>query len=103
MPAGTWYQSSFKTPAPVAAGHAQLLVNMTGMHRGRIWVNGQDAGRYFQASRNDGSHCPPGAGDDCATQTYYHVPTAWLDPSGTNLLTLLESAGKGDPNAPGNV
>jgi hypothetical protein len=94
QPPATWYQTTFKTPASVAAGRAQLLVNATGLNRGRFWVNGQDIGRYFQLTRNDGTHCPPGTGDNCATQTYYHVPTDWLVASGTNLLTAFESRGK---------
>ncbi len=39
-------------------GTAKLLFNATGLNRGRLWVNGHDAGRYFLQPRNDASACP---------------------------------------------
>lgn len=74
-----------------AASQSELLINMTGMGRGRLWVNGQEVGRYYLQPRNDGSQCPLGL-KGCATQTYYHIPTAWLTATG-NLLTIFESVG----------
>jgi hypothetical protein len=110
--AGTWFQTNFTTPAAITGGagtHAQLLLNAAGMNRGRFWVNGHDVGRYWLLERNDFDQCPKlgegegGASEQqagraraCATQTFYHIPTAWLAPSaekGGNLLTVFEAAG----------
>ena len=119
----TWYQTSFALPPELvaameasatherggqagtsnggvrgggAAATAQLLLNATGLKRGRVWVNGHDAGRYWVLPRNDGSACFGGA-SQCATQTLYHLPLDWLkrDVHNTraNLLTLFEAEG----------
>ena len=56
------YSTDFTTPADVAAGNAKLLVNTSGLNRGRLWVNGNDAGRYYLLERNDASACPNPAG-----------------------------------------
>ena len=45
-PAMTWLQSTFDTPVGVATGSQKLLFNATGLNRGRVWVNGHDAGRF---------------------------------------------------------
>jgi beta-galactosidase len=52
----TWYRTKFPTPS--SGQHGSLLLNATGLNRGRIWLNGRDAGRYFLMPRNDGSSCP---------------------------------------------
>ena len=55
--AATWYKTSFTTPAAVASGAAKLLINATGLNRGRLWVNGHDVGRYFLDQRNAAVQC----------------------------------------------
>ena len=91
----TWYRTTFKTPSAVESG-ARLLFNATGLNRGRIFVNGHDAGRYFMQARNDASQCPQGR-KECATQTFYYLPKTWLQPSSgsSNTLTIFESGGIG--------
>mmetsp|Transcript_48671 Transcript_48671/g.112672 ORF Transcript_48671/g.112672 Transcript_48671/m.112672 type:complete len:91 (+) Transcript_48671:114-386(+) len=48
--------------------------------------------------RNDASQCPEGK-PQCATQTFYYLPKAWLRPggggggNGTNTLTVFEAGG----------
>ena len=99
QPAASWYQTSFATPDAVLAsgGGAQLLLNATGLHRGRFWVNGHDAGRYWLLPRNDPSACAGGE-PSCATQTLYHIPTSWLTAKGSqaNRLVLFEVEGEAD-------
>ena len=73
--AATWYQARFATPE--GDGATELLVNATGLGRGRMWVNGNDVGRYWLLDRNDGSECSGGRAR-CATQELYHVPRSWL-------------------------
>jgi beta-galactosidase len=98
-----WFQTSFSTPEWLTVRGTELLLNATGLKRGRIWVNGLDAGRYWLLARNDGSACPGGAAQ-CATQTLYHLPKSWLLPAASgiepqgvapkkNLLTIFEAEG----------
>ena len=105
----TWYQTSFATPTELMGGGGggaggELLLNATGLKRGRVWINGHDAGRYWLLARNEGSACPGGA-QTCATQSFYHLPRAWLEDSGDgrsdkpNLLTLFEVEGGIDLSA----
>jgi len=54
----TWYRTKFPTPSSGQQQHGSLLLNATGLNRGRIWLNGHDAGRYFLMPRNDNSSCP---------------------------------------------
>jgi len=49
-------------------------------------------GRYYTLERNDASSCPAGQSGGCPTQQYYHIPAAWLMPSG-NTLTVFEASG----------
>ena len=56
--AATWYKSSFATPSAVSSGASKLLLNATGLNRGRIWVNGHDVGRYYLKARNASVGCP---------------------------------------------
>ena len=95
--AATWYQARFATPD--GDGATELLVNATGLGRGRMWVNGNDVGRYWLLERNDGSECSGGRAR-CATQELYHVPRSWLAAAGgENVLTLFEAAGAPDPTS----
>lgn len=93
LTAGTWYQTSFQTPAELSASaDAKLLLHAQGLTRGRFWVNEHEVGRYWTLARNDASACPDGAAS-CPTQQYYHIPTAWLSTSKTNTLTIFETVG----------
>ena len=95
--AATWYRTTFATPAAVASGDARLLFNASGLDRGRLWINGHDAGRYFLKPRNDASQCAGGAAA-CATQTLYYLPASWLTApgdGGDNVLTLFEAGATG--------
>lgn len=99
----TWYKTTFNAPA----GNDPLALDMSTMGKGQIWVNGQSIGRHWIANLADG-HCGPCnyAGlfneekclSDCGqpSQKWYHVPRAWLRPSG-NFLVVFEEWG-GDPS-----
>lgn len=92
--AGVWLKTMFTTPANVAdgPGATQLLLDASGLGRGRFWVNGHEVGRYYTLTRNDGSACPKGS--SCPTQQYYHIPAAWLvSGQNANLLTIFEASG----------
>jgi hypothetical protein len=89
----TWLKVTFSTPAGVADGAAQLHLDVSGLQRGRIWVNAHEVGRYWTLARNNGSSCPFGA-QQCPTQQFYHLPAAWLAGAGLgNELVLFEALG----------
>lgn len=96
----TWLKTSFATPDGVADGAAQLHLDVSGLQRGRIWLNGHEVGRYWSLERNDGTACPFGA-SKCPTQQFYHLPAAWLaKPGAKNDLVVFETLG-GDPSTVG--
>jgi beta-galactosidase len=93
-----WYRSVFDRPA----GDAPLVIEMGAMTKGLCWVNGRCIGRYWQAPGVGETEFwlkPPVLDDRPgeAPQRYYHIPLAWLKPTG-NVLVLFEEAG-GDPTA----
>jgi len=83
----TWYQAEFIKPT-LAEGE-QLLLDVTGMQRGKLYLNGNNLGRYWLLEMNDGSGKP--------TQHLYHLSRDFLV-DGSNLLTLAEITGATDPS-----
>ncbi|XP_019444794.1 PREDICTED: beta-galactosidase 3-like isoform X1 [Lupinus angustifolius] len=98
----TWHKTYFNAPE----GDEPLALDMEGMGKGQIWINGQSIGRYWTASAtgncNDcnyaGSFRPTKCQHGCGqpTQRWYHVPRSWLKPD-HNLLVVFEELG-GDPS-----
>ncbi|KAG2606757.1 hypothetical protein PVAP13_4NG215610 [Panicum virgatum] len=95
----TWHKAYFDVPA----GGAPVALDLGSMGKGQAWVNGRHVGRYWSYRAPGGgcggcgyagtygeTKCQSGCGD--ISQRYYHVPRAWLNPSG-NLLVLLEEFG----------
>jgi len=95
----TWHKAYFDAPA----GGAPVALDLGSMGKGQAWVNGRHVGRYWSYRAPGGgcggcgyagtygeTKCQSGCGD--ISQRYYHVPRAWLNPSG-NLLVLLEEFG----------
>ncbi|CAM8915603.1 unnamed protein product [Rhodiola kirilowii] len=98
----TWHKAYFNAPD----GDEPLALDMEGMGKGQIWINGQSIGRYWTAFANgDCSHCtysgtfrPVKCQVGCGrpTQRWYHVPRSWLKPT-QNLLVVFEELG-GNPS-----
>lgn len=89
----TWLQAEFALPRALGEGE-RLHFNATGLGRGHLFLNGNDAGRYWTILRNDGS--------GKFTQTMYHLPTAWLKPAGqSNVITVAEVLGASAVEQPG--
>ncbi|CAL9104787.1 unnamed protein product [Musa textilis] len=99
----TWYKAFFNAPA----GSEPLALDMSSMGKGQIWINGQSIGRYWPAYKANGfcdwcdyrgayneKKCQTNCGEP--SQKWYHVPRAWLNPTG-NLLVVFEEWG-GDPS-----
>lgn len=98
----TWYKTTFDAPG----GTEPLALDMNGMGKGQIWINGQSIGRHWPGYVAQGGcgkcsyagtytdkKCRTNCGE--ASQRWYHVPRSWLSPSG-NLLVVFEEWG-GEP------
>ena len=98
----TWHKAFFNAPE----GDEPLALDMEGMGKGQVWINGQSIGRYWTAYANgncqgcsySGTYRPPKCQLGCGqpTQRWYHVPRSWLKPT-QNLLVVFEELG-GDPS-----
>ncbi|XP_061345601.1 beta-galactosidase 3-like [Gastrolobium bilobum] len=98
----TWHKTYFNAPE----GDEPLALDMRGMGKGQIWINGLSIGRYWTALATGNcnncsyggsfrpSKCQVGCGQP--TQRWYHVPRSWLKPN-HNLLVVFEELG-GDPS-----
>lgn len=86
-PKGTgprWWRTKFK-PSGL---HAPLFVELAGMTKGQLYVNGRHVGRYW-VSTTSGKHVGP--------QTRWLVPHAWLKAGEDNELVLFDEHG-GNPS-----
>ncbi|XP_059434788.1 beta-galactosidase 3-like isoform X1 [Corylus avellana] len=98
----TWHKTQFDAPE----GEEPLALEMTGLGKGQVWINGESIGRYWnvyaigncsECSYSDTfrpKKCQFGCGQP--TQKWYHVPRSWLKPT-NNLLVVFEELG-GDPS-----
>ncbi|XP_013621401.1 PREDICTED: beta-galactosidase 6 [Brassica oleracea var. oleracea] len=77
-----WYKTMFDEPN----GDGPVGLNMGSMGKGEVWVNGESIGRYWVSFLTPAGH---------PSQSIYHIPRAFLKPSG-NLLVVFEEEG-GDP------
>lgn len=99
----TWYKTYFDAPD----GIDRVALNLGKMGKGQAWVNGNNIGRYwsrvapkdgcrrtcdYRGAYNEGK-CATNCGEP--TQTWYHIPRAWLEAS-KNLLLIFEETG-GNP------
>ncbi|XP_074353625.1 beta-galactosidase-like isoform X2 [Apium graveolens] len=96
----SWYKTTFDTPQEPGP----YALDMTGMGKGEIWINGESIGRHWPGYIARGHNCGACnyAGyynqNKCATscgepsQKWYHIPQSWLKPTG-NQLTIFEEWG----------
>ncbi|KAJ4708641.1 Beta-galactosidase [Melia azedarach] len=98
----TWYKTSFNAPE----GNDPLALYMDTMGKGIIWINGVSIGRHWPANIAQGNCVPCNyigfinetkCLSNCGkpSQTWYHLPRAWLKPT-QNHLVVFEEWG-GDP------
>lgn len=71
----TWYRCTFSKPELPQHMQAKLKLQLTGMSKGSIWLNGKNLGRYWQIG----------------PQEDYKVPTEWL--LDENELILFDEIG----------
>nr|XP_018676451.1 PREDICTED: beta-galactosidase 7 isoform X1 [Musa acuminata subsp. malaccensis] len=79
-----WYKTRFDAPR----GTDPVALNLANMGKGEVWINGESIGRYWASFK-----APSGK----PSQSLYHVPRSFLNPS-NNLLVLFEEMG-GDPRS----
>jgi hypothetical protein len=91
-----WFRTRFDGPH----GAEPIAIDLTGMNKGMIWLNGHCVGRYWLAPA---TQRPPewlagaiqSGPPDHPTQRHYHLPAEWL--AAKNTLVLFEELG-GDPS-----
>jgi hypothetical protein len=82
-----WWRCSFTLPE----ADAPLLVDLTGLTKGQLYINDRHVGRYFVATP-DGKAVPP--------QNLYYIPEPWTRRGdGPNELLIFDESGA----APGKV
>lgn len=81
-----WFKHTFTSP-DVKKGYS-LLLDLLGMQRGYIYLNGMNLGRYWLTQVNG-----------VYVQRYYYLPPSLLQTSGTNLLVLIEEIGAPAPQS----
>ncbi len=79
-----WWKTTFQTPET----SRPLFVDLTGMTKGQIMLNGHNVGRYW-VSDSTGQAVPP--------QTRYYLPAPWLEDDRHNELMLFDEHG-GQPS-----
>lgn len=83
----TWSTASFTLEDFPAEDNATLHLDAASLGRGHLYVNGYDAGRFWNITRGS---------SDSPTQRYYHIPPDWLYTDGPNKLLIFDALG-GDP------
>ena len=81
VPVGpTWWRSTFKAP-----GEPQpLMLDLTGMTKGQIYVNNRDVGRYFVADPS---------GKTLPSQQVYYIPEPFVVPGKDNTIVIFDEHG----------
>ena len=80
----TWYRAKIDG---IRVPHGQaLMLDMEGMNRGFMYINGFNLGRYWLIKSDSGDY----------VQRYYYVPPSLLNPT-SNLLVILEEEGATHP------
>lgn len=75
----------FRTTFSVSDATQPLMVDLNGMSKGQIFLNGYNVGRYF-LSTHTGKKVPP--------QKRYYLPECWLSAEADNELILFDEHGK---------
>lgn len=106
----TWWFAQFPTPS----GTGGLALDITGLGKGFVYVNGHGVGRYWNITASGscpscatidancnykGTYSPGRCVCDCGvpSQQYYHIPRDWLAAVGSqNNLILIEEVGAHD-------
>ncbi|MCC6579998.1 MAG: hypothetical protein IT440_06105, partial [Phycisphaeraceae bacterium] len=77
----TWHRCAFD----VTGTETPLWLELTGMSKGQMFLNGINVGRYFVATQ---------AGKNVEPQSRYYLPEPWLKVGQPNELVLFDEHGK---------
>ncbi len=77
----TWFAASFS----IRNTEAPLFLELHGVSKGQVYLNGYNVGRYFVATAT-GKHVPP--------HRRVYLPEPWLNAEGENELILFDEHGK---------
>ncbi len=78
--APTWWRCAFKVKDPLDA----LFLDVSGLTKGQLFLNGRNLGRYFVAT-STGKKVPP--------QSRHHLPTPWLRAGEPNDILIFDEHG----------
>eukprot|EP00756_Hemistasia_phaeocysticola_P001475 Hpha_TRINITY_DN11041_c0_g1::TRINITY_DN11041_c0_g1_i3::g.92734::m.92734 len=102
-----WFKASFDLPpsAPDATQVAYAM-DLSGMNKGQVWVNGFHIGRYYLVNGKCTGECAPPIksghcymhwnGCDKPTQHLYHIPKPILRATGNMVVLFEETASVND-------
>ncbi|MEO1716552.1 MAG: beta-galactosidase [Planctomycetota bacterium] len=76
----TWYRTSFE----LKADHTPVRLDLTGLSKGQVLLNGHHLGRYFVHTKT---------GATVATDPTFLLPTPVLSPDGENELVIFDEHG----------
>ena len=76
-----WFRAAFA----LKQNDVPLFLEINGMSKGQIYINGHNAGRYFVATQT-GKKVPP--------QSRYYLPEPWLNVNEENELILFDEHGR---------
>ncbi|XP_010558976.1 PREDICTED: beta-galactosidase 15-like [Tarenaya hassleriana] len=95
-----WYKATFPTPL----GTDPVVVDLRGLSKGEVWVNGKSIGRFWASLEakgcNDncdyrgaysGEKCVTGCGEP--TQRWYHIPRSFLKEYEDNVMVVFDEFG----------
>ncbi|GER40416.1 beta-galactosidase [Striga asiatica] len=99
----TWYKATFKAPS----GKEPVVVDLQGLGKGLIWVNGHCLGRYWPSyiAEKDGCSAKPCdyrgqySSEKCSfgcgqpTQRWYHVPRSFVNKEANEIILFEEFGG----------
>jgi len=91
----TWWRSAFKRPK----GDHPLALDLAGMEKGLVWINGRCIGRHWLAHATGPNLIGPvgwkapvsTTGLAQPTQRFYHIPLDWL--ADDNRVVIFEESG----------
>lgn len=86
----TWCRTTFRFPNI----DAPLAIELTGLNKGMLWLNGRSCGRYWLAAAGEVKRDNPYLNEEGAgqpTQRHYHLPAEWM--ATENTIVIFEEVG----------
>ena len=98
-----WWRAEFNLVKSALADPRPWAVEVGGLSKGFLWVNGHGLGRYWQDPARDARQARytrhphlVNTGYEAPTQRFYHIPADWLKRGRNTILALEEQEGAPD-------